>query len=436
MEDYSYKLPAANLGEASQFKVFGQFSRTFVPDLIQEYSRRQLSYPCDILKAFAGFADMLTNECGFDLCYGLIRSTLTYSMMWKSRNLFLSRRAAFPSWSWCGWIGEVVAHSKVLDPPKWTRRFSWIHWYLFDIEKNHFYLLPQQEWQLGDTELDVMGSEDYEINYARRVAEVLNSLGAPLPDAEFVHSEFENRPVFSSWTYGKKSPYNKAQGTNTNACDGSPQYLEFLRKHNRLDSGFAEDGDPDHPRPPPSIRGRQSIQGTHSATMTSHTLYFRTLTKTVCLSAYDPHAHARVHMHQCAHIYDVSNQYLGIAWLDHVDLFCSAFGIVKPTDGRWTTKPKTTWFPIHMAVLSGPTSAVLGSAKFFWTSSPTSAGAAAERAGESLKFYQVMLLTRRIPPTYDVSGDQGAYERAGLGEIAADAMESLDGLEWSDIILQ
>jgi hypothetical protein len=167
--------------------------------------------------------------------------------------------------------------------------------------------------------------------------------------------------------------------------------------------------------------------------MTSHTLYFRTLMKTVYLSAYDPQSHARVHMHQCAHIYDLSNQYLGIAWLGHFDLFCSALGIVKTTDGSCFTKPKTTRFPIHMAVLSGPTLAVLESKKFFWTSAATRAGV--ERAGESLKFYQVMLLTRRIPPMYD-SDQEGAYERAGLGEIAADAMESLNGLEWSDIILQ
>src|SRR5438034_8384889 len=90
-----------------------------------------------------------------DSIYAMVQSNrLTYSMIWKAPIPFLSRRVGFPSWSWCGWIGGITTNSEIRDAAKWTRRFLWIHWYLFDNEKNHFHLLPQQDWLPENTERD------------------------------------------------------------------------------------------------------------------------------------------------------------------------------------------------------------------------------------------------------------------------------------------
>jgi hypothetical protein len=139
-------------------------------------------------------------------------------------------------------------------------------------------------------------------------------------------------------------------------------------------------------------------------------------------------------VHQNANVYDLSDQYLGVAWLNNLNLL--VFGIAYNADGGLTkedlTKEDTYRFRVHMAVLSGPGPAILGSEDSYRASTTKTTGD--EQAAGSLKFYQVMFLTRRVPPTYDIV--QGAYERAGLGEIVADAMEGLGGLEWVDITLQ
>lgn len=112
--------------------------------LIMAYSKRELSYQSDILDAFAGVADMMETDCGTELCYGLVSSALTSGMLWRLSVSPVSRRTGFPSWSWCGWLGEVDVPTISESLSKWTTKYSWIDWYIYD-GKDQFGLLRQRQ---------------------------------------------------------------------------------------------------------------------------------------------------------------------------------------------------------------------------------------------------------------------------------------------------
>ena len=76
--------------------------------LVQQYSRRQLSHDAEILDAIAGLLHV------FELCFkgplrqGLPQVLLDAAILWRPAER-LTRRgyATIPSWSWAGWKGEV-----------------------------------------------------------------------------------------------------------------------------------------------------------------------------------------------------------------------------------------------------------------------------------------------------------------------------------------
>ncbi|KAI9746913.1 MAG: hypothetical protein M1815_004884 [Lichina confinis] len=85
-------------------------------DQVTAYSRRQLSYPSDILNAFAGIAAVWKDALGWELIEGLPALALEYALHWRPaqlcrRRTWSSTDAAtprqVPSWSWAGWIGQV-----------------------------------------------------------------------------------------------------------------------------------------------------------------------------------------------------------------------------------------------------------------------------------------------------------------------------------------
>jgi hypothetical protein len=408
MEDYTYKLPHANLGDASMAKASRQLMKTFLPGLIQSYSRRQLSFQGDILNAFAGVTDMLSNECGFELCNGLIKSSLTCSMLWSHEKPVLKRRVGFPSWSWCGWVGETSGRTGDLtnrDVDKWTTRYSWIHWYLFDQEKQ-FRLIAQQKWQCQDTEQDAEDGDE-ELAFLRSAAKQFMPPGMTPPDIKLVDRP---EPIQSS-----------KDGSGLN-----PQYLILLQKNEVPEPDIPERSDSD-PRPAP-FRNPKSISNCQEADLNLHTIYFRTLGEIVWISPYDPEGHTLAPALMHVHLYDDSDRYLGVAWLDHLDYFYRPF--VKQTESGEFKVSKDVKLPVHIAVLSGASPSWFGSER--WMGILPSQSSDGSQAPP--RFYQVMILTKIVPPAYD--NIQGAYERAGIGEIAADVLEGMDELVWEDFILQ
>jgi hypothetical protein len=73
---------------------------------VEAYSRRDLSYTDDGLNAFAGVSKILESDLGTTLWYGLPIKYFELALLWSPKGN-LTRREAFPSWSWAGWSGPV-----------------------------------------------------------------------------------------------------------------------------------------------------------------------------------------------------------------------------------------------------------------------------------------------------------------------------------------
>lgn len=156
INDYTYKLPTCNLVEMYKVKMLRSnptVAAKLLPKMIQHYSRRQLTDKNDILNAFAGITNMLLDQCGMELHYGLTKSALCPQMVNPSP-WFLTRRAGFPSWSWVGWEGEawLSLTSWYIDETEWIAKHSWIDWYIY-VEREggigEFHLIPQSKWNAG-----------------------------------------------------------------------------------------------------------------------------------------------------------------------------------------------------------------------------------------------------------------------------------------------
>jgi hypothetical protein len=147
IHDYIYHLNGT-MPERWLLKSIGPVSYNLVRLLTQMYSDRDLSQQSDALNAFAGLAAMVKTDSGIELCYGLIWTALTLSMMWNPKASF-ARRSGFPSWSWCGWVGSIQYPSEPSGSSSaWTTRYAWIGWYLYDGEGG-FAHVPQKRSGLG-----------------------------------------------------------------------------------------------------------------------------------------------------------------------------------------------------------------------------------------------------------------------------------------------
>jgi hypothetical protein len=96
MEDYVYKLPRPRIPERAFLKFVGKVSSSMLADLITAYSKGELSYQSDILTAFAGLADIMKNDCGIEVCYGLVSTAISNSLLWRLSTPPAPRRMGFP----------------------------------------------------------------------------------------------------------------------------------------------------------------------------------------------------------------------------------------------------------------------------------------------------------------------------------------------------
>jgi hypothetical protein len=109
--------------------------------LIQEYSRRVLSYDNDVYNAFAGVSRQLMVQLDTDLCHGLPTRFFDWFLLWGPLSIQTRRLSNVnssilaPSWSWSGWVG--TSYSRIWD---WYNRDigriskaigkrTWIIWY-------------------------------------------------------------------------------------------------------------------------------------------------------------------------------------------------------------------------------------------------------------------------------------------------------------------
>ncbi|KAG0624160.1 hypothetical protein M758_3G228400 [Ceratodon purpureus] len=90
--------------------------------LVEVYSVRKLTYEKDGLDAFAGILQHFEKQAGQNFLWALPASLLSTAIMWPCELSATRRldsctlrsedgtvtRCPFPSWSWVGWVGEVV----------------------------------------------------------------------------------------------------------------------------------------------------------------------------------------------------------------------------------------------------------------------------------------------------------------------------------------
>lgn len=95
--------------------------------LVHNYSKRKLSFPKDVIDAFAGMISFLTRTFAGGFTYGLPEMFFDVGLLWQPLHYSESREAEprgstasrFPSSSWMGWIGEI-------DPRSWKGGYDYM----------------------------------------------------------------------------------------------------------------------------------------------------------------------------------------------------------------------------------------------------------------------------------------------------------------------
>jgi hypothetical protein len=110
------------------------FGRNFW-SLVETYSRRQLSFESDAIRAFSGILKSIESEYGSAI-WGVPQYTFARGLTWSlsPHNMSL-RRSGFPSWTWAGWrgnTGSTLRFSDVLTEPSDIWDIEWHYYRLND----------------------------------------------------------------------------------------------------------------------------------------------------------------------------------------------------------------------------------------------------------------------------------------------------------------
>jgi hypothetical protein len=450
MNDYTYKLPTCNLEEVSMVKRL-RSNPTVVaktlPNIVRNYSKRQLTDNSDVLNAFAGVTNMLLDQCGVELCFGLIKSALCPQLVSPSPR-FLRRRAGFPSWSWVGWEGEAWLSSVTswyVDEAEWIAKYSWIDWYMYTESDGigEFHLVPQSKWKPGMVFGEGLSPNSSEVNFSKEMLalsdtsgymdnmEVLNKflrLAAAASEGGDVGSEAQALDKYLGNTGRIQNSILHAarskHGTGVNskvlqAFDGAPKYQDFLKKIPPPESESESKQGATNSNPPATIDRKDIKSLSPDTTIPIYALLFRTLSSYIWMSVYSPDNKKAAADSNHVYLYAGKDRYIGVAWLcsqrlhTHISLF-------------------PTGLPTHMVVLSGPDNQE--SLATAWGVSPKKEYG---RKGIPEKFYRVMILGLQDQATGKMLGDS-VREKVGVGEVMADALENMgpNELFWDQVLLQ
>jgi hypothetical protein len=402
MEDYVYKLPKPAFSGTAMLRFLGKGSSNLLGGVITKYSSRELSYQSDILNAFAGVLDMMKNDLGAEMCFGLLSSALTHEMSWRLSGKSALRRLGFPSWSWCGWLGEAVTPT-CASLEKWTTQCSWVEWYIYD-GNGQFRLLPQNKWQEHVR-------DEPDVTLASLISTFKKN----------ARQDKRTRDLDSLYEYLDKADSSQP------LSNVAPLYVPLLSRH-----------DFDENTTSPTMLAIRELKISPDTPLTSHTLYLRTLSTTVSVSVYAPDGNRSPSLCDYVHLYDTSDKYLGAAQVTDASWFTESFDISRNEKGDVTSfiPPSASKRPIHIAMLSGPSNVDSEARRNIWGSEQLTWLFAEEgNAKTNPRFYKVILLARprMLPGSRPVAE---VYERVGVGQIHSRIVERMDGLEWEDILLQ
>jgi hypothetical protein len=115
---------------------------------LELYMTRNLTFPKDILAAFNGIGNQVCEALGGSLIHGLPSSHFDWALLWEARDAPKRRideskdPEVFPSWSWCGWKGEMMEYKPHVlsgceeNLQDWLMNHTWITWYIRDYNGN------------------------------------------------------------------------------------------------------------------------------------------------------------------------------------------------------------------------------------------------------------------------------------------------------------
>lgn len=79
--------------------------------LVQDYSRRQLTFETDTMRAFAGATNIMGSRFPGGMLHGLPVFYFDIALLWQPESA-ITRRIGQPSWSWTGWKGAVACQQR------------------------------------------------------------------------------------------------------------------------------------------------------------------------------------------------------------------------------------------------------------------------------------------------------------------------------------
>ncbi|KAH8678274.1 heterokaryon incompatibility protein-domain-containing protein [Xylariales sp. PMI_506] len=121
-------IPGANISSMLPGTILMEHPPSDYLIMLLYYTARALTNQSDALRALAGITRRFTASMKCRFLQGL--PTAMFDCFILFQGTLLQRRAAFPSYSWAGWRGQVKFHMfPSMDLNEWLRDYTWIVWY-------------------------------------------------------------------------------------------------------------------------------------------------------------------------------------------------------------------------------------------------------------------------------------------------------------------
>ncbi|KAL8750401.1 MAG: hypothetical protein Q9184_006438 [Pyrenodesmia sp. 2 TL-2023] len=128
-----------------------------------EFTSRQLTFPIDVMNAFAGVSNYWAEFFGATMKHGLPNSVFDWAILWKPRQSLRRRQGegwSFPTWSWAGWMGPVEMDMNIVNRQQhWLTHHTWITWYQWSLS------LTALLWDVNHERKEKSGWGDADVGY-------------------------------------------------------------------------------------------------------------------------------------------------------------------------------------------------------------------------------------------------------------------------------
>jgi len=163
------------------------------------YTPRALTNQADALFAMAGITRRLSNKMRCRFFQGAPAAAFDMFMIFSNPSSIFRRRQGFPSYSWCGWIGQIHFY-ETNQENNWLAHRTWIIWYkrsssgsvnlVWDIMANETFPIANMKF-LGYRQRTPFGTR-HSLGFS-------TSRTTPTQEHDF-EREFPSYPILQFWT--------------------------------------------------------------------------------------------------------------------------------------------------------------------------------------------------------------------------------------------